>query len=80
MKVDRSSLLLSGTEGDPIAPYRTKSDSLGHLVAKFNDLNEENDIRAIVAPGPVTLTLTGDIFNGEEYEEFSASDMILVKE
>ena len=72
--VDRSSLLLSGIEDYSIAPYRTKSDSLGHLVAKFNDLDEENDIRAIVAPGQVTLELTVDIFDGEEYKEFSASD------
>lgn len=74
--VDRSSLLLSGIKGDPIAPYKTKSDSLGHLVAKFNDLDEENDIRAIVAPGPVTLTLTGVTVDGE----FSASDTIRVKQ
>ena len=77
--VDRSSLLLSGIEDYSIAPYRTKSDSLGHLVAKFNDLDEENDIRAIVAPGQVTLELTVDIFDGEEYKEFSASDKIRVK-
>jgi len=71
--VDRSSLLLYGIEDtEPIAPYYTKSDSLGHLVAKF-----DGDLaRTIVEPGQVMLTLTGLTV---EDEIFSASDIIMVK-
>ena len=66
--VNRSSLLLYGIEDtEPIDPYYTESDSLGYLVAKFSGI----DIRTIVAPGQVELTLEGPTF--------SASDTIRVK-
>ena len=65
--VDRSSLLLEG-----VAPYLTKADSLGHLVAKFS----ADPIKAELVPGQATLTLTGMLKNGEE---LVASDTITVR-
>jgi hypothetical protein len=67
-QVDCDSLLLEG-----IAPYLTKADSRGELVAKF----DPDAVKAIVAPGEVTLTLTGLLVDGSS---FAASDTITVKE
>ena len=53
---------------DPIQPYLTKTDAMGHLVAKFSGIG----IRTIVAPGEVELTLIGP--------DIEASDTIRVKE
>jgi len=53
--------------GDPIQPYLTKTDAMGHLVAKFSGIA----IRDIVAPGQVELTLIGP--------DIDASDTIRVK-
>jgi len=53
---------------DPIQPYLTKTDAMGHLVAKFSDI----EIRKIVAPGKVELTLIGP--------DIEASDTIRVKQ
>jgi len=66
--VDRDSLLLEG-----IAPYLTKADNRGELVAKF----DADAVKAIVDPGQVTLTLTGLLADGSS---FAASDTITVKE
>ena len=65
--VDCDSLQLGG-----IDPVLVKADSLGHLVAKFD--NEA--LKAIVEPGQVTLTLTGLLVDGP----FAASDTITVIE
>ena len=65
--VDRASLSLDG-----IAPYLTKSDNRGELVAKF----DVDEVKAIVTPGQATLTLTGVLADGTI---FSASDTIKVK-
>jgi hypothetical protein len=66
--VDCDSLTLEGIE-----PVLVKADSLGHLVAKF----DEEAIKAIVLPGQATLTLTGDLADGSD---FAASDTITVRE
>jgi len=66
--VDCDSLLLEG-----IAPYLTKADNRGELVAKF----DADAVKAIVDPGQVTLTLTGLLADGSS---FAASDTITVKE
>lgn len=66
--VDCDSLQLDG-----IAPYLTKADNRGELVAKF----DADAVKAIVAPGQVTLTLTGELKDGQS---FAASDTIMVKE
>jgi hypothetical protein len=61
---------------DPIQPYLTKTDAMGHLVAKFRGV----DIRTIVAPGEVELTLIEDENLEDEIDPvFSASDTIRVK-
>lgn len=52
---------------DPIQPYLTKTDDMGHLVAKFTG----PDIMTIVVPGKVELTLIGP--------DIEASDTIRVK-
>jgi hypothetical protein len=70
--VPKSNLWLFGITDDPIQPYLTKTDSMGHLVAKFSGL----DIRTIVAPGRVELTLVGIDLDDPS---FSASDTIRVK-
>ena len=64
------SLLLDG-----VSPAHVGADSLGHLVAKF----DEKAIKAIVQPGQatLTLTLTGFFLTGEPLE---ASDTITVRE
>jgi hypothetical protein len=67
-QVDCDSLFLAG-----IAPYLTKADNRGELVAKF----DADAIKAIVDPGQVTLTLTGLLVDGSS---FAASDTITVKE
>ncbi|HNS20557.1 MAG TPA: hypothetical protein PKH24_08655 [Sedimentisphaerales bacterium] len=46
------------------------ADSLGHLVAKFAIADLD------LAPGQVTLTLTGDFKSGED---FSATDDVIVR-
>lgn len=51
----------------------TKADSLGHLVAKF----DEWTIKALVDPPSATLTLTGDYNDGTS---FAASDTVQVME
>ena len=66
--LDPASLALNG-----VAPYLTKRDSLGHLVAKFH----VDDIESVVGLGPVTLTLTGAFTDGTPLE---AADTITVKE
>ncbi len=66
--VDRTSLLLDG-----IAPYLTKADSLGHLVAKFDSIA----VKAVVVPGHATLTLTESLV---DETPFAASDTITVKQ
>jgi len=66
--VDCDSLLLEG-----IAPYLTKADNRGDLVAKF----DADAVKAIVEPGQVTLTLTGRLADDSP---FAASDTIRVKE
>jgi hypothetical protein len=57
--VERDTVALSG-----ISPYLTKADSCGNLVAKFH----QDDIEAIVAPGVVTLVLTGYTKAGPPFE------------
>jgi hypothetical protein len=54
--------------GDPIQPYLTKTDAMGHLVAKFSGI----EIRKIVVPDKVELTLIGP--------GIEASDTIMVKQ
>ena len=66
--VDRTSLRLEG-----IAPYLTKADCLGHLVAKF----ESSAIKAVVDQGQATLTLAGLFMDGTA---FAVSDTITVKQ
>jgi len=66
--VDRDTLELNGV---PVA--WTKADARGNLVAKF----DVDDIKAIVEPGEVTLTLTGEMVDGQLID---ASDTITVKE
>jgi hypothetical protein len=66
--VDCASLQLEG-----ISPYLTKADSRGELVAKFH----ASEVKSIVEPGQVTLTLTGLLADGTD---FAASDTITVKE
>jgi len=66
--VERSTVRLEG-----ITPYLTKADSLGHLVAKFRT----DEVKAIVTPGQVTLTLTGRLKDGTS---FAASDTITVRQ
>ena len=66
--VAKENLLLFGINEYPIQPYLTKTDAMGHLVAKFSGI----DIRDIVAPGMVELTLIGP--------DIEASDTIIVKE
>lgn len=75
--VEKEYLWLFGIADDPIQPYLTKTDAMGHLVAKFSGI----DIRTIVDPGKVELTLIEDE-DLEDYIEpvFSASDTIRVKE
>lgn len=58
---------------EEISPVLTKADSLGHLVAKFDD----EAIKAIVQPGQATLTLSGLLADGSS---FTASDTITVIE
>ena len=70
--VARDSLLLEG-----IAPYLTKADSRGELVAKF-DADDVKDLD-IVQPGQVTLTLKGRLVD-DSGSPFAASDTIRVKE
>ncbi len=57
--VQRDTVELSG-----IAPYLTKSDALGHLVAKFH----QDEVEAIVAPGVATLVLSGFTNQGLAFE------------
>jgi hypothetical protein len=66
--VAEEDLWLFGITEYPIQPYLTKTDAMGHLVAKFSGI----DIRTIVAPGKVELTLIGP--------DIEASDTIRVKE
>ena len=66
--LDPASLALNG-----VAPYFTKRDSLGHLVAKFH----VDDIQSVIEPGPVTLTLTGTVKADGTLLE--AADTITVK-
>lgn len=66
--VDCNSLLLEG-----IAPYLTKADDRGELVAKF----DTDAVKSVVDTGQVTLTLTGVLEDGSS---FAASDTITVKE
>jgi hypothetical protein len=61
------SLLLEG-----IAPVLVKADACGDTVAKFSSV----DVKAVVAPGPATLTLTGILVDGTA---FAASSTITVK-
>ncbi|MBN1125208.1 MAG: hypothetical protein JXA82_09375 [Sedimentisphaerales bacterium] len=56
-----------------ITPYLCKADSLGDLVVKVDTA----DVKAIVSPGQVTLTLTGKLIDGDI--PFQASDTITVK-
>lgn len=65
--VDRSSLQLEG-----IAPYLTKADSRGELVAKFH----ADSVKSVVDLGQVELTLTGLLADGSA---FAASDTITVR-
>jgi hypothetical protein len=65
--VQRDSVLLEG-----IAPYLTKADSCGDLVAKFS----EDAVKSILEEGQATLTLTGLLADGTE---FSASDTVTVR-
>jgi hypothetical protein len=75
--VEKEVLWLYGVADDPIQPYLTKTDAMGHLVAKFSGI----DIRTIVAPGKVELTLIEDEDLEDDIEPvFSASDTIRVKE
>ena len=71
--VDCSSLELKNPAGDVVTPDSTKRDDCGHLVAKFNT----EDVRDIVEPGQVTLTLSGVL---EDSTLFAASDTITVKD
>ncbi|MBC8232308.1 hypothetical protein H8E77_22405 [bacterium] len=68
--VNCDSLQLEG-----IAPYLTKADNRGELVAKF----DADAVKAIVDPGQVTLTLTGLLVD-DIHSPFAASDTITVKE
>jgi hypothetical protein len=75
--VEKEVLWLYGVADDPIQPYLTKTDARGHLVAKFSGI----DIRTIVAPGKVELTLIEDEDLGDNIDPaFSASDTIRVKQ
>jgi hypothetical protein len=65
--VDTSSITLNG-----VAVAWTKSDLRGNLVAKF----AQADIKAIIAPPEVTLTLSG-LTNGGE--PFTGSDTVAVR-
>jgi hypothetical protein len=70
---------INGVISSPqIQPYLTKTDSMGHLVAKFSDV----EIRKIVDPGPVDLVLTRIIITdaSEEVIFTSKPDTIMVKE
>ena len=51
----------------------TKADACGDLVVKFNQV----DVKEIVKPGIVTLTLSGELKDGTPFE---ASDTITVRE
>jgi len=66
--VDRASVRLEG-----IAPYLTKADSLGHLVAKFNS----TAVKALVEPGQATLVFSGVLKDGNT---FAVPDTITVKQ
>jgi len=66
--VDRSTLELNG-----IAVAWTKADARGNLVAKF----DMDAVKAIVEIGEATLTLTGELLDGQLID---ASDTITVKE
>ncbi len=65
--VDRKSLSPEG-----IAPYLTKADSCGDLVAKFRS----SEVKAVVDTGPATLTFAGLLTDGTA---FSATDTITVR-
>lgn len=65
--VDTSSLTLNGIE-----PTGTKADDLGCLVVKL----DKADIKQVVSPGTVTLTLSGQLTDGTAFE---ASDTVMVK-
>lgn len=65
--VDTSSLTMNGVE-----PTGTKADDLGCLVVKF----DKADVKQIVSPGQVTLTLSGLLIDGTAFE---ASDTVMVK-
>lgn len=60
-------------ELDGIPAKFTKADACGDLVVKFNS----DDVKDIVVPGNVTLTLTGELDDGTPFE---AADTIIVKE
>lgn len=68
VSVDTVSLTLDG-----ISATYTKADTCGDLVVKF----ESGDIKDIVKPGEVTLTLSGKL---KDNSSFSASDTITVIE
>lgn len=59
-------------EMNGLTPYALFPDSQGYLVAKFH----RSDVVAIVAPPSATMTLTGALVTGVEFE---ASDTIVVK-
>ena len=66
--VDTATLTLDG-----IPATFSKSDACGDLVVKF----ARADVKGIVEPGPATLTLSGKLKNGSQFE---ASDEITVRE
>ncbi|MBN1508282.1 MAG: hypothetical protein JW955_15650 [Sedimentisphaerales bacterium] len=55
---------------DGVAPTSVYVDNLGHIAAKFAVVDLD------LSPGPVTLTLSGDLTDGTC---FSASDVVTVK-
>ncbi|HNO79041.1 MAG TPA: DUF2202 domain-containing protein [Phycisphaerae bacterium] len=57
--VDRNTVALSG-----LAPYLTKADITGNLVAKFR----QSEVEAILSPGVAALTLTGLTQDGLTFE------------
>jgi hypothetical protein len=74
--VAEEDLWLYGVTEYPIQPYLTKTDDMGHLVAKFTG----PDIMTIVVPGRVELTLIeDDDLEDDVVPVFSASDTIRVK-
>ena len=64
--VDRNTLALNGVQVSSVG-----ADSLGHLVANF----DEAVIKSIVAPPQAVMTLTGDYTDGTT---FSGSDVVRV--